>query len=175
MAFMELPPHGLCHAVFTTSWGPMAAVASSAGLARVILPHYQSDDLRQLVAFEHPGSVQALEAFADLIQRCRDYFNGQRPSFDEIVCDLPASRKFAGMVLRACRKIPYGHTTSYGRLSAAIGRPEAARATAGALGKNPLPLVIPCHRVTYADGRPGGFSSPAGVQLKQRMLALEAE
>ena len=152
----------------------MAAVATKAGLTRIILPHYQRDDLGQLIAFEHPGSVQAPEAFDDFIGRCRSYFNAQRPCFDDLVCRLPTAGTFSGKVFRACRKIGYGQTSSYGRLAAAVGRPEAARAVARALGKNPLPLVIPCHRVTYSDGRCGGFSSGGGVELKSRMLALEA-
>ena len=78
-----------------------------------------------------------------------------------------------GKVLAACRKIPYGQTRSYGSLAQEIDAPDAARAVAAALGKNPIPLVVPCHRVTYSDGRPGGFSAAGGVALKLRMLALE--
>jgi methylated-DNA-[protein]-cysteine S-methyltransferase len=76
-------------------------------------------------------------------------------------------------VLAACRKIPYGQTRSYGAIAKEIDAPDAARAVASALGKNPIPLVVPCHRVVYSDGRAGGFSSPGGVDLKLRMLAIE--
>jgi len=138
----------------------------------VVLPHYMADDLRALLAFEHPGAGEAPERFERLVELSRDYFNRKPVGFDEIACDLPAG-KFSTAVLTACRAIPYGRTRSYRDLAAAIGNPDAARAVATALGRNPLPLVIPCHRVTYADGRPGGFSAPGGVELKQRMLALE--
>jgi len=163
------------HAIWPTAWGPMAAVATPAGLARVILPFYHSEDLGQLIAFEHPASVEDPRALAEFVEQSRAYFNGRQPRFDAIACDLPPAEKFSGKILRACRGIPYGQTSSYGRLAAAAGEPGAARAAAAALGRNPLPLIIPCHRVTYADGRPGGFSAPGGVALKRRMLALEAD
>ncbi len=100
--------------------------------------------------------------FAELIVLSRDYFNAKVVDFATIACDLPAEGSFAGKVLRACRAIPYGQTRSYHVLAETIGRGDAARAVAAALGKNPTRCVVPCHRVTYADGRIGGFSRPAG-------------
>lgn len=152
----------------------MGAVAGPDGLSRVVLPHYQLDDLVELLAWEHPGAVRDEAPLQTLIDLSRDYFNAKRACFDALVCRLPRAGTFQGKVLRACRAIPFGQTKSYGALARQIGREDAARAVAGALGKNPIPLVVPCHRVTYADGRPGGFSAPGGVEIKQRMLALEA-
>ena len=152
----------------------MGGVATAAGLRRLVLPHYPADQLADLLAWEHKGCVRDEAPFQDVIRLCRDYFNARQVDFGEIACDLPAERSFGGRVLRACRAIPYGRTSSYGRLAAEIGRPEAPRAVATILGKNPLPLVVPCHRVTYADGRLGGFSAPGGVDVKRRMLDLEA-
>ncbi len=103
----------------------------------------------------------------------RDYFNGKSVGFDEVACDLPAESTLGGLVLRACRKIGYGKTTSYHMLAEAIGRADAARAVAAALGKNAIPLVVPCHRITYADGGLGGFSAPGGVETKRKMLDME--
>lgn len=164
----------LAYTVFPTAWGPMAAVARGGELTSVLLPHHQADDLEAMIRFEHEGAVRSDDAFEAFIQRCRAYFNGQAVSFDDIACRLPGESTFTGKVLRACRAIPYGQTTSYGALARQIGRPDAARAVATALSKNPTPLVIPCHRVTYSDGRLGGFSAPAGPALKQRLLDLEA-
>ena len=163
----------VAYAVFPTAWGPMGAVARGGELTSVILPHYQADDLESVIRFEHAGAARDDEAFTSFIELCRAYFNGQAVAFDDVACRLPAESSFGGKVLRACRAIPHGQTTSYGQLAKQIGRPDAARAVAAALGKNPLPLVIPCHRVTYADGRTGGFSAPAGPNQKQRMLDLE--
>jgi len=162
----------LVYSVWTTAWGPIGAVASDAGLVRVVLPHYMADDLRALLAFEHAGAVASPERFDRLVDLSRDYFNGKPVGFDEIACDLPAGT-FSTAVLDACRAIPYGQTRSYRQIAVAIGNPDAARAVAAALGRNPVPLVVPCHRVTYADGRCGGFSAPGGVDLKKRMLSLE--
>jgi methylated-DNA-[protein]-cysteine S-methyltransferase len=162
------------YAVWTTAWGPMGGVASPAGLCRLVLPHYQADQLAQMLAWEHPGARRSDEPFALIVRLSRDYFNGREVAFCEVACELPGPESFAGKVLRACREIRYGQTSTYGRLAAQIGRPEAARAVAGALSKNPIPLVVPCHRVTYADGGLEGFSAPGGVEVKRKMLALEA-
>jgi methylated-DNA-[protein]-cysteine S-methyltransferase len=152
----------------------MGAVAGPSGLVRVVLPHYQTDELAQLLAWEHAGARRDAGPFEALVRLCQDYFSGRLADFARVPCDLPAEQSFAGMVLRACRQIAYGRTTTYGELAKQIGRPEAARAVAAALAKNPIPLVVPCHRVTYSDGGLGGFSAPGGVEVKRRMLALEA-
>ena len=169
------------YAAWTTAAGPMGAVRSAArlsspksgGLVRVVLPHYSAADLVDLLAFEYPGLVAAPEEFADLIELSRAYFNGQAVRFDDVACDLPSEKTFTGRVLRACRTIPYGLKRSYSWLAGAAGKPSGARAVAAALGRNPLPLVIPCHRVIHADGTLGGFSAPGGVELKRRMLTIE--
>lgn len=164
----------LCCAVWPTAWGAMGGVMADGAVSRIILPHYQPDDLRQLLAFEHPGAVIDAGPFEVLIERCRRFFNGRAVRFDDIPCRLPSQTAFAGRVLRACRDIPYGRTVSYGHLGQRIGRPDAARAVATALGRNRIPLLVPCHRIVYADGTPGGFSAPGGTDLKRRLLALEA-
>lgn len=170
---MKRSSEGLAYAVWPTAWGAMGAVAGGGGLVRVVLPHYSPSDLRDLLAFEHAGAADDEAAFAGLIERSRAYFNGQAVNFDDLACALPGEKTFTGKVLRACRAIPYGQTLSYSLLARAAGSPDGARAAAAAMGKNPLPLIIPCHRVIYADGRLGGFSAPGGVDQKRRMLALE--
>lgn len=161
------------YAVWATAWGPIGAVAGDAGLRRIVLPHYQPGDLRDLLAWEHPSAAADEGPFQRLIELTRDYFGARRPDLAEIQCDLPGEGSFAGVVYRACRQIPYGQTLSYSALAIKINRPDAARAVATAMSKNPIPLVVPCHRVVYADGRPGGFSAEGGEQLKRRMLELE--
>jgi methylated-DNA-[protein]-cysteine S-methyltransferase len=161
-------------AVWPSAWGAMGAVSGPGGLARVILPHYQPKDLREMLAFQHPGAVESPGDFADLAARCAAYFNGQVVSFDDFTCDLPPETTFVGRALRACRGIPYGQKRSYSWLAAAAGNPQGARAAGAVLSRNPLPLVIPCHRVLGASGSLGGFSAPGGVEFKRRLLALEA-
>lgn len=166
-------PTATAYAVWPTAWGPMAAVMAGGEIARIILPHYGLADLRALVAFEHPGAADDPTCAGELVELSRAYFNGRAVSFDHLPCALPKETAFGGQVLRACRKIPYGQTASYSHLAKLIGNPEGARAVAAALGKNAIPLVIPCHRVSYAGGKLGGFSAEGGTDLKRRMLDLE--
>lgn len=85
--------------------------------------------------------------------------------------DLTRGTAFQQTVWRELQKIPGGQTLSYGQIAAALGRPSAARAVGGACGANPVPLLVPCHRVLAAGGRPGGFSG--GMAWKRRLLAAE--
>lgn len=163
----------LWYSVFPTAWGPMGAVGGTAGIVRIVLPHYPADDLAQLLAWEYSGAIRDEERFASLAEACRRYFQGEAEDFAEIPLVLPAEETFAGKVYRACRKIPFGQTKSYRELALAIGQAEAARATATLLSRNPLPLAVPCHRVIHADGRTGGFSAAGGPELKQRLLQHE--
>jgi len=163
----------LWYSCWATAWGPMGAAACEGGLCRVILPHYQLNDIEQLLAWEHPTATRDDARFEILAGLTRDYFNGKCADFGQIACLMPRETTLGGKVLAACRKIPYGKTMTYGALATLIGAPDSARAVAAALGKNEIPLVIPCHRVTYSGGGPGGFSAPGGVDLKLRMLSLE--
>lgn len=165
------------YSVFPTAWGPMGAVMDEAGICRVVLPQYQADDLANLLRWEHVGAVRDDNRFSALADACRDYFNGQAVDFAgnfEKNLDLPAEGTFAGKVYRACQAIPFGETKSYLELAKSIGRDDAARAVATMMSKNPTPLLVPCHRVIYSDGRAGGFSAAGGEQLKHRLLQHES-
>ena len=101
-----------------------------------------------------------------------DYFAGKPTKF-AVDIDFTDHPPFREAVLRACRRIPYGKTASYADLARAVGKPRAARAVGTAMAHNPVPLVIPCHRVVRSDGSLGGFSTPRGVKEKKRLLLLE--
>jgi methylated-DNA-[protein]-cysteine S-methyltransferase len=169
----ELKSAELCYAAWSSAWGPMGAVWGPEGIVKVLLPHYSPSDLDAVLRWENPAAAKDEKPFARLVELSRAYFNGQKVDFTEVACSLPQPSTLTGKVLAACRKIPYGQTRSYGSIAQEIGAPDASRAVAAALGKNPVPLVVPCHRVVYSDGRSGGFSSPGGVELKLRMLAIE--
>ncbi len=160
------------YAAWPTAWGAVGAVAGR-GLRRFMLPHYRMDDLLEVLQWENAGAQRDEQPFEELIRLTREYFNGRDPDFSEIDCELPAEGTLTGKVLHVCRSIPYGETQSYGQLARQIGSPDSARPVASALGRNPIPLIVPCHRVVYSDGRSGGFSAPGGVKLKERMLAME--
>jgi methylated-DNA-[protein]-cysteine S-methyltransferase len=109
-----------------------------------------------------------------LVERLQAFASGQRDDFLDVPIDPGPAPEFRRRVIRACRKIPYGRTLTYGQLAARCGSPAAARAVGRCMAANRIPLVIPCHRVVAADGTLGGYSAPGGIELKRRLLALEA-
>ena len=109
------------------------------------------------------------EPFTEAMRQLEEYFDGRRRSFDLSLA--PAGTLFQREVWDALREIPYGETRSYGSLAGTIGRPKAVRAVGAANGKNPIPIVIPCHRVIGADGSLTGFGG--GLDIKRRLLDLE--
>jgi methylated-DNA-[protein]-cysteine S-methyltransferase len=118
--------------------------------------------------------VDPHEAWTPFLRRAvtelNEYFDGERQAFD-MPLDLEAATDFQREVYRHLMGVAYGHVTTYGELATAIGRPELARAVGQAVGANPVPIVIPCHRVIAAEGRLGGFSG--GLETKVALLRLE--
>lgn len=108
-------------------------------------------------------------ALDEVRRQLDDYFQGRRQRFDLAVA--PATTPFQGRVLALLREIPYGTTVSYGEVARRLGNPKASRAVGMANGRNPVPIVIPCHRVVGADGSLTGFGG--GLEVKRRLLALE--
>jgi methylated-DNA-[protein]-cysteine S-methyltransferase len=117
-------------------------------------------------------SKPSSDAVIDLAtQQLEEYFAGRRTAFD-----LPLKAQgtpFQQSIWSALQDIPYGQTTSYGELGSAIGKPGSARAVGGAVGANPLPIVIPCHRVLASDRRITGYSGGEGIPTKEKLLGLE--
>lgn len=105
-----------------------------------------------------------------VVKEIREYLRGKRKRFT--IRPYFSGTEFQKRVWRAAMRIPYGKTISYGRLAARIGMPGAARAVGSALAANPVPLIVPCHRIIRSDGAPGGFGP--GITLKKQLIALEA-
>jgi methylated-DNA-[protein]-cysteine S-methyltransferase len=105
----------------------------------------------------------------------RRYLAGERVDFAAVAVDLESLEPFQQKLYAALRAVPFGATTTYGELAKTLGLPgwEGARDVGAAMGQNPVPIVIPCHRVLAAGGRLGGFSAPGGSATKARLLALE--
>lgn len=117
-----------------------------------------------------PGWELASTSFADVRAQLREYFAGERSAFDlELVMD---GSPFEGRVWRALRDIPYGATVSYGELARQIGQPSAARAVGLANGRNPISVIVPCHRVIGANGTLTGYGG--GLERKRMLLELES-
>lgn len=112
----------------------------------------------------------------ELLDRCRlqvnEYFAGQRKAFD-LPLDRSSLKGFQSGVLRITLEIPYGEVLTYGDIAKRLGKPAASRAVGGALAQNPLPILIPCHRVVSASGHLTGFSAADGIISKSWLLKLE--
>lgn len=147
----------------STPIGELLLAAEAGALAHIGLPSAGAP------AAPEAGWRIDREALAGVRQQLHEYFSGQRRAFD-----LPlrlTGTAFQRQVLAALREIPYGQTASYGDIARRIGRPRAVRAVGAANRRNPLPIVIPCHRVIGADGSLTGFAG--GLPLKAALLALE--
>ena len=162
--------------VFETAAGVCAIAWNATGVTNFRLPD------RDAAAAEHgllrraPGAVPAPPppALADTIAAVQRYFAGAATDFCGVAVDLGPQEPFFAQVYAAVRGLAWGHTTTYGALAKALGAgPEAARDVGQAMATNPVPLIIPCHRVLAAGGKVGGFSAPGGAATKRRMLALE--
>ena len=116
---------------------------------------------------EHPLQIIKIN------ERVCRHLQGDLQDFRDIPVDLDGVGPFVRKVCEAAREIPAGQTVTYADLANALGRPAAVRAVGRALGKNPIPLIIPCHRVVAARGKPGGFSAPGGRATKAKLLAIE--
>lgn len=117
-------------------------------------------------------AARAPKKNASAIRQMREYLAGKRAAFD-LPLDLSQMTEFRRCVLMAALKIPRGQVATYAEIARRIGKPKAARAVGQALGSNPIPIVIPCHRVLASDGSLGGYSGGKGVKTKVRLLKLE--
>jgi len=157
--------------VFPTRWGWMAVAESPRGLAGIVLPRASKRAAARALGmdsgvWERSSSAGLQEARKQLLE----YLAGGRTSFD-LPLDLSQGTPFQRQVWKTLRAIPYGQLWSYRGLAARVGGVEYARAVGGAVGANPLPIIVPCHRVVAQDATIGGFSS--GLPAKRRLLALE--
>lgn len=154
------------HCTFDTHLGICAIAWNETGLTRFLLP--DPDRRRSETESEPPPWVQ------DVIERVKRHLSGDPQDFSDTRYDFEKMAPFEGAVLRATLSVKAGHTATYGDLALAIGQTlEASRAVGAALGKNPWPLLIPCHRIVSASGKLTGFSGPGGVATKARLLAIE--
>jgi methylated-DNA-[protein]-cysteine S-methyltransferase len=151
--------------------GELLVAVTPRGLAYVAFEDEERDELlarlsRQLSPriLEHPAATDEVRRQLD------EYFAGERTRF-ELKLDRRLMRGIAKDVLAATARVPFGRTTTYGKVAEWIGRPRASRAVGNALGSNPIPIVVPCHRVLRAGGDVGGYAG--GPSRKRRLLTLE--
>lgn len=157
--------------VFDTRLGWVGVLASPAGLLCVALPQATSEQVLKSFGSRAGRAIPSPASLADITERLRRYFSGQRVDFPDRL-DLSEATSFQAKVWEATRHIPFGETRSYSWVAAEIGKPSAVRAVGQALGSNPFPVVVPCHRVLGSDGRLCGFAG--GLEMKKYLLKLES-
>jgi len=152
--------------------GPLLLAATQAGLVRIAYASEDHDAVLQALADRiSPRVLNAPARLDGAARELDEYFAGQRRGFD-LPLDWQLSAGFRRAVLSHLGEIGYGQTASYAAVAALAGNPKAVRATATACATNPLPLVVPCHRVIYSDGRIGRYLG--GPEAKRALLLLEA-
>jgi methylated-DNA-[protein]-cysteine S-methyltransferase len=165
---------GLLDVAYTTTdspFGPLLLASTPRGLVRVGLPNQDRDELlAELAARLSPRVLETARPFEQARRELDRYFAGELTEFD-LPLDWRLSRDFRRRALRAIARIPYGQTRSYTQIAASAGNERAVRAAGTACGTNPLPLLVPCHRVLRSGGGLGGYGG--GLPMKESLLRLE--
>jgi methylated-DNA-[protein]-cysteine S-methyltransferase len=161
------------YALVDTAIGTFGVAWTDQGIARVALPGRDRVNTEMWISRDpaEPGFPDG--PFAGLPDRIKRYAHGLPEDFSDVPLDLEGVPIFNRQAYAELLKIGYGATTTYGAIARTLGDVTLSRAVGQAMGANPIPLIIPCHRVLASDGKMGGFSSPGGVTAKMRMLALE--
>jgi methylated-DNA-[protein]-cysteine S-methyltransferase len=161
----------VAYGTYDSPLGPLTVMVTPRGLVRLSYPGEriaaQLDELADRVS---PRILEAPERTDAVRRQLDEYFEGDRRTFD-VPIDWRLVRGFAGSVLRATARIPFGTVSSYREVATEAGSPRAYRAAGNALGSNPVPIVVPCHRVLHASGGLGGYTG--GLDRKRFLLRLE--
>jgi methylated-DNA-[protein]-cysteine S-methyltransferase len=161
----------VAHGVADSPLGPLTVIVTGRGLVRLSYAHEAIDEqLDEIAARVSPRVLSSPERTDPVRRQLDEYFAGHRRRFD-VPIDWSLVRGFTGDVLRATARIPFGSVSSYREVAAEAGSPNAYRAAGNALGSNPIPIVVPCHRVLHAGGGLGGYTG--GLERKRYLLHLE--
>jgi methylated-DNA-[protein]-cysteine S-methyltransferase len=161
----------VAYATLDSPFGPMLVATTPRGLIKVSLPAYDPEEaLEELAARVSPRVLESPAQLDDVRRQLDDYFEGRLREFD-LPLDWQLSRGFRLRALRAIGRIPYGKTRSYTQIARSAGNERAVRAAGTACGANPIPIVVPCHRVLRSGGALGGYGG--GLPMKEALLELE--
>ncbi len=161
----------LVYSVFPTELGWIGLLGSNRGLRRLVLPQPSGREALRLLIDDPTKALNNDLTYLGLCYRLRDYFAGKPVDFSTEKVDFAGASSFRKTVWHALRDIPYGETRTYKWLAEKVSRPCAARAVGQALAANPIPIIIPCHRIVAVSGL-GGYAG--GLALKKKLLDLEA-
>jgi len=159
--------------IFDTALGAFGIGWTDAGIARLQLPGLDPAALLQRINRDGAAPGEPTNAIEAVINRIEDYAEGEAVEFNDLQLDLEGQPAFHLEAYQLLLQTRWGQTTTYGAMARQLGDVALSRAAGQAMGANPIPLIIPCHRVLASAGKPGGFSAPGGAQSKLRMLALE--
>ena len=159
------------YTLIETAFGWVGVAGGEAGICAFTLPQTSAAAALASLQASFPDMPRHDSAFGDLPQRLRRYFAGERVAFPDRL-DLSSGTPFQRAVWGVVRAIPYGERRSYAAVAAQVGRLGAARAVGRAMATNPVPIIIPCHRVIGSDGSLTGFGG--GLEMKRRLLDMEA-
>lgn len=159
------------YAFFDSSLGNIVLISKAERLIELDIKTDGIYMIKKSLTARYPDGAESPEYFHKLCKLLDRYLKGEQVDFDDVDVDISHLGIFTGKVLEELRRIPYGEVTSYGRIGKRLGYKNAARAVGQAVGRNPVPIIIPCHRVIREDGTIGGFSM--GVRIKERLLATE--
>ena len=162
-------------ALFDTPIGPCGLTWSADGIAGLQLPESTAEGTRVRVQRRWPEARETLPpaGVQRVIDRVRALLGGEAVEFGDIPLDLGAVPEFHRRVYELARTIPPGRTMTYGEIARRLDSPHDSREVGQALGRNPIAIIVPCHRVLGADGKMGGFSATGGVATKRRILEIE--
>jgi methylated-DNA-[protein]-cysteine S-methyltransferase len=150
--------------------GPLLVAATDRGVLRISYHPDPDEHLEQLARLVGPRILRSARQIEPARRQLDEYFEGRRHAF-ELDVDLRGTTPFSGRVLTELARVPYGETTTYGALAARAGSPTAARAVGMVMNRNPIPIVLPCHRVVGASGSLVGYAG--GLERKETLLRLE--
>lgn len=161
--------------LFDTAVGRCALLWRGERLTGVLLPSSSDEAMLRAIRKRAPDAVKApAEPFVQrAIEKIVRLCEGDAVLFDDVPLDRGAIEPFANRVYDILLRVPPGETTTYGAIAEELGDKSLSRAVGAALGQNPFPIVIPCHRVTASGGKVGGFSAPGGADTKRRLLEIE--
>jgi methylated-DNA-[protein]-cysteine S-methyltransferase len=162
-------------AMFETPIGVCGVAWSETGLLATCLPERDGAPVKAGLTLRFPALAEAPmpPPAAAVAARIAVHLGGARVDYSDVTLDQDGVSEWELSVYRAAMVIAHGETRTYGELAKALGRPDTAQAVGQALGRNPWPIVIPCHRILGADGKTGGFSAPGGAATKLKLLEIE--
>jgi methylated-DNA-[protein]-cysteine S-methyltransferase len=163
-------------ALFDTAIGPCGIAWGKRGVVGLQLPEASEDAARRRLAKRFPQAEEATPPpeVQNAIDAIQTLLRGETPDLSDIPLDMDRVPAFNRKVYEIARSVPPGATLTYGEIATRIGEPGAAREVGQAMGRNPFPIVVPCHRVLAAGGKIGGFSANGGIATKRKMLAIES-